>query len=382
VRVNVDGGLGVEYRWVEDPTRYPDLAGMIDELHARGLRFLAYVNPFVAPELPDHWDDMVAGDLLVRDATGEPYAFPSPNGTAGHPDFTKPEAHAYVQGALVDAVTRLGIDGWMADFGEWTPLDASLADGSDPRAYHNRFPIEWHRANAEAFAVSRPDGDYVTFARSGWTGVHRYSMIHWAGDQEATWSEHDGLPTVVPALLNLGIAGIPYVTLDIGGFSGGPSDKELYLRWVELGAFAPIMRTHEGNRRDENWNWDGDAETIEHFRRFAQIHEALRPELEALADEAASSGVPMVRHLMLVFPEDRDTWEISDQFLLGDGLMIAPVTEEGATSREVYFPQGAWFHVFTGERFDGPMRASVDAPIGTPPVFSRDEDRTDLRATD
>ena len=111
-----------------------------------------------------------------------------------------------------------------------------LSNGEDPRAFHNRFPVEWHRVNREAMDASRPDGDWATFARSGWTGVQRHSMIHWIGDQEATWSPTDGLPTVVPAMINLGLAGVPYVTHDIGGFSGGPSTKELYLRWIELGA--------------------------------------------------------------------------------------------------------------------------------------------------
>jgi len=380
VRMNIDGGFGVQYRWVEDADHYTELASMIEELHTRGYRFLAYANPFVDQGLDDHWPEMATADLLARDGTGAPYAFIAPNGMSGHPDFTKPETEAFVIAALSDAITRLGIDGWMADFGEWTPLDAQLADGSDPAAYHNRFPALWHRINREAFLAARPDGDYVTFARSGWTGVHAHSMIHWVGDQEASFSVHDGLPTVVAAMTSLGLAGIPFVTLDIGGFSGGPSTKELYLRWVELGAFTPIMRTHEGNARGENWNWDADPETIAHFRRFARIHEALAPELRGLADGAAETGTPMVLHPMLLFPDDVETWPITDQYFLGAGLLVAPVTEEGATSREVYFPAGTWFHVFTGERFDGPMRAPVDAPIGTPAVFSRGEDRGDLRA--
>ncbi len=206
-------------------------------------------------------------------------------------------------------------------------------------------------------------------------------MIHWVGDQEATWSETDGLPTVVPAMINLGLAGVPYVTHDIAGFSGGPSTKELYLRWTELGAFTPVMRTHEGNRRDVNHDWNGDAETLAHFRRFARVHEALRDELIALASEAQESSAPLVRHLMLEFPEDRATWSISDQYLLGPDLLVAPVVAEGATRRSVYLPAGAtWFHVWTGDAYEGGQTVEIDAPIGSPPVFARDADRADLRA--
>ncbi len=380
-RMNIGGGQGVQYRWRADETLYPDLAGMIADLHARGYRFLAYANPFVDSNLDDHFPEMQARGLLIHDQAGDAYVFPAPNGQSSHPDFTNPESAAYVRAALEAMVTDLGIDGWMADFGEWNPLDAVMQDGSDPLGYHDRFPIDWHRVNREAMDEARPDGDWVLFARSGWTGVQRHSMIHWAGDQEATWSPTDGLPTVVPALINLGLAGELYVTHDIAGFSGGPSTQELYMRWTELGAFTPIMRTHEGNMRDLNHNWDSDPETTAHFRRFARVHQALHDDLVAIAEEAQRTGAPMVRHLMLEFPEDRATWPISDEYMLGSDLLVAPVTTEGATSRQVYLPAGAtWFSVWTGDSHEGGQRIEIDAPIGSPPVFSRDADRTDLRA--
>jgi len=380
VRMNLGGGFGVQYRWNADLEHYPDLGGMIEELHTRGYRFLAYANPFIDPNLPDHFDAMSDGGLLVHRADGTPYTFTAPNEVSSHPDLTNEATREYVRNELIEMVSGLEIDGWMADFGEWTPIDAVLSNGEDPRAFHNRFPLEWHRVNREAMDAARPTGDWALFGRSGWTGVQRYSMIHWIGDQEATWSERDGLPTVVPAMINLGLAGVPYVTHDIGGFSGGPSTSELYLRWIELGAFTPIMRTHEGNRRDVNHNWDTDAETIAHFRRFALVHDALRDEFVRWSAEAQVSGVPLVRHLMLEFPEDRASWLVHDEYMLGDTLLVAPILHEGEVSRSVYFPAGAqWFDVWTGDMHEGGTTAVIDAPIGSPPVFSRDADRVDLR---
>lgn len=378
-RPNVGGGWGVQYRWREDEAYYPDLAGMIATLAARGYRFLAYANPFVDPNL-EHYDEMSASGFLIRDATGESYLHSAPNGGASHPELSDLAARGYVRSELQRMVTDLGIDGWMADFGEWVPLDVVPADGSEPVAYHNRYPVLWHGVNREAMEAARPDGDWVLFARSGWTGVHAVSMIHWVGDQEATWDPHDGLPTVVTAMLNLGLSGIPYVTHDIAGFSGGPSTKELFQRWTELGAFTPIMRTHEGNNKDENWSWETDAETTEHFRRFARVHEALVPEIRGFAQEAASSSVPIVRHLMLEFPSDAMSRTIDDQFMLGDALLVAPVVVEGAEKRSVYLPPGTWFHVWTGTAYEGGNTVEVDAPIGSPPVFALGQDRTDLRA--
>jgi len=375
------GNVGVKYRWVADLDLYPDLGGMVDLLHARGLRFLGYANPFV-PTTLDHYDEMRAMGLLALGADGEPALVSSPNGPAAMPDLTNPATRTYVEGFLSAMEHDYGMDGWMVDFGEWLPTDATLSDGSDAMLQHNLYPSEWHRLSREVMDSARPDGDYALFSRSGWTGEQGVAQIVWIGDQEANFLPGDGLPTVLPAMLNLGLSGIPFVTHDIAGFSGGPSTKELYERWTELGAFTPTLRTHEGLRRDENWNWDTDAETTAHFRRFARIHQALVPELDALAAEAARTSMPMLRHLLLVFPDDAESAHIDDEAMLGNTLLIAPVVEEGATTRSVYLPPGSWFHVFTGERYEGGQRIMVPAPIGTPPVFSLGVDRPELRAID
>lgn len=383
LRRNFDGGFGVQYRWESDPEFYPGLAAMIRTLHDDGFRFLAYVNPFVDANLQNHFPEMDARGLLVRRPTGESYVAFAPNGQSSHPDLTIPAARDYVKSYLRAMVRDYGIDGWMADFGEWLPLDARIADGTDGAAYHNLYPEAWQRLSREVMDELRPDGDRAVFARSGWTGVQGVSQIHWIGDQETGFAPDDGLPTVVPAMLNLGLSGVPFVTHDIAGFSSStvpPSTKEVFLRWTELGAFTPIMRTHDGNKKKDNWRWDSDEETIAHFRRFARIHRALGPELRALANEARETSAPMVRHPALVFPDDAGSRTIDDEFLLGDSLLVAPVVEEGATTRDLYLPPGTWFDVWTGEARDGGRRVVVDAPIGRPPVFSRDRDRSDLRA--
>lgn len=366
------------YRWVADETLYPDLSALVAELRTdHDLRFLAYNNAFVIEGL-DHYADMeAAGTLLQRD--GATYAFPVVFAQGSMADLTNPMAVDYIQGFLRTQVTTYGFDGWMADFGEWLPTDTDLYSGEEARLVHNLYPALWHATSRAVMDELRPDGDWVIFTRSGWLRDHREAQVVWIGDQEADFLPEDGLPTVVPAMLNLGLSGIPFVTHDIAGYSGGPSTRELFYRWTELGAFTPIFRTHEGLLAESNWSWDRDAETIAHFGRFARVHEALVPELTALAAEAATTSMPMVRHLASVFPEDVGSRAISDEYLLGDALLVAPVVTEGATSREVYLPPGTWFHVFTGERFEGGTH-TVAAPLGTPPVFSLGTDRTDLRA--
>jgi len=347
------------------------------------------VNPFIVaggdPRLSERFDAMERQGLLVRSRDGSTFLDPFPPNfpqSSAQPDFSNPQTLPFIERSLGDIVSTYGVDGWMADFGEWTPVDGVHFDGSDPVERRNTFPIDWQRATRETMEALRPDGDWVMFARSGFTGVQATAQIHWIGDQETNWGEEDGLPTVVPALLNLGLAGQPYVTHDIAGFARGdrgPSTKELFQRWTELGAFTPIMRTHEGADRFDNWSWESDAETTAHFRRFAFVHCALRDEFEALASEARETSAPILRHTMLVFPEDRATWDLSDQYLIGDSLLVAPVTTQGATSRSVYLPRGTWFDVWTGASLEGGRRVEVDAPIGRPPVFSRGIDRDDLR---
>lgn len=371
--------FGVQYRWVADETRYPDLRGMIDALHSRDVRFLGYANPFVVDDL-DHYADMQTAQLLLRDPTGTmTYDFPIIELRGSMPDFTRMQTYDYVEGFLEEMVREQGMDGWMADFGEWLPMDATLADGRAAALVHNLYPTQWHRASREVMDRVRPDGDWVVFSRSGWSREHEVAQVVWIGDQEADFSDTDGLATVIPALLNLGLSGLPFVTHDVAGFSGGPSTKELWMRWAELGALTPIFRTHEGLLRARNWDWNSDAETIAHTRRMSLLHQALARDFARLADEAASTSAPMMRALSLAFPDDIGSRDVDDEYLLGDALLAAPVIAEGATSRTVYLPPGVWFDVWTGERQEGGRTITVEAPPGSPPLFARDADRADLR---
>ena len=185
---------------------------------------------------------------------------------------------------------------------------------------------------------------------------------------------------MVPAMLNLGLSGQPFATHDIAGFSGGPSTKELYMRWTELAPSAPSCAPTTATTARTTTAGMRMTRTQRHFSRFARVHEALADERIAMAAEAEQTGIPMVRHLLLEWPSDREAWLVHDQFMLGSELLVAPVVTEGATTRRVYLPEGLWFHVWTGDTYDGPVWVDVAAELGAPPVFSREKDRADLRA--
>jgi alpha-glucosidase len=377
------GNTGVRYRWAWDETYYPGLPALIAELEAMNVRFLGYMNPFIVPE-QDLWAPAVEGGFVPLNSAMQPYTFLISVLEGTVVDLSNPRAVQWYQG-YVERALNLGLSGWMQDFGEWLPIDARLSDGRDARRFHNEYPSEWQGAARSVFERVRGreasgNDNWVMLTRSGWLRAARTSQVVWAGDQEANWSEWDGLPTVIPAMVSLGMAGVGYVTHDIAGFSGGPSTKELYLRWTELGAFSPIMRTHEGLRRAENWNWNRDPETTAHFSRFARVHAALAPRILELGRVHRDTGMPIVRALPLMFPDDPRTYAILDEYMLGDDLLVAPVVRAGAVSRTVYLPRGRWYDVWDSSRvFTGPTEVMVSAPIGRPPVFST-RARDDLQA--
>jgi sulfoquinovosidase len=267
----------------------------------------------------------------------------------------------------------IGMTGWMADFGEYLPTDLRLHDGSDPMLAHNRWPVLWAEVNARAIADRGLTGEALFFMRAGHSGVQAHCPLLWAGDQCVDFSRHDGIGTVITAALSAGLVGNAYSHGDVGGYTslhGLVRTAELLKRWAELGAFSPVMRTHEGNRPDDNLQIDSDPDILHHFAAMTRVHAALAPYLRALGDEAAEHGLPVQRPLFLHYPTEA-SYRCEDQFLLGRDLLVAPILAEGARGREVLLPAGeTWVHVWTGEEMAGGS-SRMAAPFGAPPVFYR-----------
>jgi alpha-glucosidase (family GH31 glycosyl hydrolase) len=288
-------------------------------------------------------------------------------------DLTNPDAVAWAVGKMKAAIA-LGADGWMGDYGEWLPTDAGLAAGRG-LDFHDEYPVLWQKAQRLALdEATGADGvERLSFVRSGWLGTAQLADVFWAGDQRTDFEPDDGLPTILPIGIGVGLAGVSTFGSDIAGYQSAtnpPSSKELFFRWTELGAWSPVMRTHHGTEPKLEWSWESDAETTAHWVRYANLHMALTPTMRALAQKAHDTGVSIWRPLAVEFPGDAASWPVADEVMVGTGLLVAPVQTMGATSRTVYLAPGTWFPWSGGAAVAGGQTVTAQAPLTEIPVYA------------
>jgi len=360
--------------WHMDYREYhhPDLPAMIAKIRGMGLRVLTYFNSFLDQYDPD-WDRAKAEGWLPHREDGSPYVFDWYGMQRSFVDFTDPKGWEFMRDRL-DFAWDLGLDGWMADYAEWVIPDMHFDNGMTGWRYGNLYPVDWARIHRDSMDRKRPDGDALFFSRSGFLESNRFLAVVWAGDQQTDWDPLDGIGSVIPYGTGLGLSGVSAFGHDIAGYTGlisPPSTKELYFRWTELGAWSPIMRTHRGNAEEYNWDWNRDADTIAHFREYALWHLRMLPYLVALHAEAVETGTPAMRSLVLEFPAWEGARAAVHDFLLGPAFLVAPVVEEGATTRDVRLPPGRWFRFPEGDALPGDRVVTDAAPLRRIPVFLR-----------
>jgi alpha-glucosidase (family GH31 glycosyl hydrolase) len=352
--------------------RWPDPKGMVDDLHARGIKVLLWQIPLVASDNGQAGFDrqtMTERGYCVRLRNGERYRnrgwwFPG----ALMPDFTNTEATDWWLAKRRYLVDEVGIDGFKTDGGEhaWG-TDLLYADGTHGGETNNRYPVLY----GEAYHRLTP----VTFSRAGYTGSGAVPL-HWAGDEDSTW---EAFRASITAGLSAGASGVFFWGWDLGGFSGEVPTPELYLRSAAAAALSPIMQYHsEFNHhrlpsRDRTpWNvaeQPGGTDVVAAFRRFTELRTRLIPYLAAEGRRAVAERRPLMRALLFDTPDDERIWEFPYQYLLGDALLVAPVCEEGATTWTTYLPEGAWVDAWSGERLQGRTVVERPVPLDEIPLF-------------
>jgi sulfoquinovosidase len=351
--------------------------------HALGYKSDAYYNPYISvtseatKDLVEYGrkhhffvtlDDGSEFDTLVVSAGPQ---------TVATIDLTNPAAVAWYHTLLKEALD-LGYDGWMLDFGEYIPQRAVLFDGRTGWEAHNAFPVIYDRAVFEYLREVRGD-DFMFFARAGYPGSQAYTPVLWSGDPAASYDDEKGLPAQVRAGVNAGLSGFPYWGSDITGYSclnDPPPNKEVVLRWVEFGALSSDM--HDENAcaakpagAPPKWTiWD-DAETTKVYGDYARLHTRLFPYLYAAAKEAADTGLPVMRHPMLMHPGSADMAKVELEYYFGPSLYVAPVVRRGALSRDLVLPPGQWFDWWSLAPYAGGAKITRDAPVDVLPLFLR-----------
>ncbi|MGW5411575.1 alpha-xylosidase [Actinomadura geliboluensis] len=335
-----------EFQWCDfewDPRVFPDPPGMLRRLRDRGLRICVWINPYIGQRSPLFEEGRARGYLLMR-PDGDVWQWDKWQPGLAVVDFTNPEAREWYAGKL-EALMDMGVDCFKTDFGERIPTDVVYHDGSDPERAHNYYTYLYNQTVFDLLRKKRGEGEAVVFARSATVGGQQFP-VHWGGDCESTF---EAMGESLRGGLSLGASGFGYWSHDIGGFEGTP-DPALFKRWIAFGMLSSHSRLHGSHSYRVPWLFD--EESVDVLRDFTRLKMRLMPYLAGAARQASGEGLPMMRAMVLEFPDDPACTHLERQYMLGDDLLVAPVfSSDGDVS--YYVPGGVWTHYLTGERVEG-----------------------------
>lgn len=379
--------------WKFDEEYWPDPKAMCDKLHAMGTKVVVSVWPSVDRK-SENFEELYNRGLLIQTERGsiQTYDF---QGDCLEIDVTNPEAREFIWEKCKKNYYDFGIDMFWLDNAE---PDYAVYDYDNYRyalgcalEVSNVYPKLYTKAFCEGITALGREKEMLHLVRSGWAGSQKYSALIWSGDVPSTFA---AFKDQLSAGLNMGLAGIPWWTTDIGGFMTDdvedPAFKELLLRWFEFAVFSPILRMH-GDRgphdipplSDKEYGggslytghsnelWSYGEEAFEIMKKQLELRFSLKPYIEGLMKEASECGAPLLRTMFYEFPEDLHCWELADQYMFGADYLVAPILEAGKFEREVYLPKGTWKNINDDTEYEGGQTVLSKAPIDVIPVFKR-----------
>lgn len=350
-----------------DVSRFPTAADMISDFDSMGVKTILITEPYITKS-SINYSTVSSQGLLATKSSGQPYLLGNFwAGEAGLLDVFRPQAQDWFWNAY-QARAQEGVGGWWCDLGEPELHPSDMLHSPGPaRSVHNVYSLIWAEMLYNRYRNHFPQQRLFNLIRSGYAGMQRHSTFPWSGDVRRSWS---GLQAQIPIMLGMSLSGVAYMHSDIGGFTGGPQNEELYVRWQQLGAFSPIMRAHGEGVPTEPTAYSASAQNI--VRQYIQLRYQLTPYNYSLAYENSLTGLPLARPLNFYEPNNALLADVNDSFLWGKDLLVAPVLQQGATSRTVQFPSGTWL------RWDAPAlsyaggsTATVSAPLNALPLFVR-----------
>jgi alpha-D-xyloside xylohydrolase len=335
-----------EFQWCDfqwDERIFPEPEQMLKRLKEKGLKICVWINPYIAQQSPLFEEGMEKGYLLKR-PNGDVWQWDKWQPGMGIVDFTNPDARKWYTDHLRRLVD-MGVDCFKTDFGERIPTDVVYDDGSDPEKMHNYYTYLYNQAVYEVLEEKLGRGEAVLFARSATAGCQKFP-VHWGGDCSA---DYESMAESLRGGLSLGMSGFGFWSHDIGGFESN-SSADVYKRWLAFGLLSSHSRLHGSRYYRVPWLYDEEAVDVARF--FTKLKCRLMPYLYGAAVETARTGVPMMRAMVVEYPDDPACLYLDRQYMLGDALLVAPVmSEEGEVS--YYLPEGQWIHLLNGDIKEG-----------------------------
>ena len=378
--------------WKFDPAYWPDPKAMIEELKSMGIQLMVSIWPTVETD-SENYEEMLENGYLIRCDRGVDTSFIFLDKKTLPFDATNPEARGYVWAKVKEHYYDAGVRLFWLDEAE---PEYNIYDFDNYRYYSgpclqtgNIYPSCYSQAFYDGMKAAGQT-NIVNLVRCAWAGSQKYGALVWSGDIPSTFGS---MKNQLAAGLNMGIAGIPWWTTDIGGFYGGdptnPEFQELFIRWFQWGAFCPVMRLH-GDREPrqpqygttggyfcasgaDNEVWSYGPEAFEICKKYLRLREEMRDYTRKLMEEAHTKGLPLMRAMFVEFPDDPVCWELEEQYMYGDKYLVAPILNLGQRARKVYLPSGCDWRLSDGSQqiFSGGQWTEVRAPLDTMPVFER-----------
>lgn len=378
--------------WKFDPAYWPDPKAMIEELKSMGIQLMVSIWPTVETD-SENYEEMLENGYLIRCDRGVDTSFIFLDKNTLPFDATNPEARGYVWAKVKEHYYDAGVRLFWLDEAE---PEYNIYDFDNYRYYSgpclqtgNIYPSCYSQAFYDGMKAAGQT-NIVNLVRCAWAGSQKYGALVWSGDIPSTFGS---MKNQLAAGLNMGIAGIPWWTTDIGGFYGGdptnPEFQELFIRWFQWGAFCPVMCLH-GDREPrqpqygttggyfcasgaDNEVWSYGPEAFEICKKYLRLREEMRDYTRKLMEEAHTKGLPLMRAMFVEFPDDPVCWELEEQYMYGDKYLVAPILNLGQRARKVYLPSGCDWRLSDGSQqiFSGGQWTEVRAPLDTMPVFER-----------
>ena len=355
---------------------FPHPSGMLSKLKNQGFKVVTIIDPGIKKDSTySVYNSGLEKDLYVKYPDGSNYVGDVWPGKVVFPDFSKQVTRTW-WGDLSNDWEQKGVSGiWIdmnepAVFGGKTMPDIAVFDNdgneTDHSEMHNIYGLMEAKATYEGLLKHQPNKRPFVLTRAGFSGIQRYAAM-WTGDNVARWQD---VALTIPMIMGTGLAGEPFDGFDIGGFGGSPSG-ELYMRFLQIGALMPFCRTHssKGTISQEPWDYGHMYTYIN--KKLIQFRYKILPVLYTSFYEHTQTGSPIIRPLVWEYQNDPKTYNINDQFMLGDHLMAAPVIREGTNSRQLYLPKGEWYEFFNDSTYSGGKHITVNAPIRAVDTYNK-----------